>query len=179
MHWYVIRTKPHQESRAECHLRQLPVETFLPLVKHHKWIRRQKKTAVEPLFPRYFFAQFDIDHRYRAVNFANGVLNIVEFGSKPAEVSESVIEDIRKRLVNGYVIPQTERFQQGQSVRIKSGPFEGLEAVFIREMSQQDRVLLLLNTLGLQAKLSMEKSQIIGIAPDSIVKHSISAPSPT
>ncbi len=33
MHWYVIRTKPHQERRAEFHLRQLSVETFLPLLK--------------------------------------------------------------------------------------------------------------------------------------------------
>jgi transcriptional antiterminator RfaH len=161
MHWYVIRTKPHQESRAECHLRQLPVETFLPLVKHHKWIRRQKKTAVEPLFPRYFFAQFDIDHRYRAVNFANGVLNIVEFGSKPAEVSESVIEGIRKRLVDGYVIPCTEGFHQGQIVQINGGPLTGLEAVFMHEMTGRNRALLLLNTLGFHAKVTLDIDQVM------------------
>ncbi|MGH7183075.1 MAG: transcription termination/antitermination NusG family protein, partial [Nitrospiraceae bacterium] len=127
MHWYVIRTKPHQERLAESHLKQLPVETFLPLLRQTKWIRRQEKTIVEPLFPRYLFARFDINDRYRAVSFAKGVLNIVKFGLKPAEVSESLIGAIRERLEGGYVTPPTERFEKGQIVQISGGPLAGLE----------------------------------------------------
>lgn len=168
MYWYVIRTKPHQEGRAQWHLTQLPVETFLPLLKHTKTIRRQVQTAVEPLFHGYLFARFDIHNRYRAVSFASGVLNIVEFGSRPAEVSESVIEDIRERLVDGYVVPQPESFRQGQTVHIHGGPLAGLQAVFIREMTKQHRVLLLLNTLAIQAKLAMDIDQISSIAQGSI-----------
>ena len=160
MPWYVIRTKPHQERRAEFYLRQLSVETFLPLLRQNKRIRRQEKTVVEPLFPRYLFARFDINDHYRAVNFARGVLNIVEFGLKPAEVSESLIQAIRERLEDGYVIPKTERFQKGQIVQIKGGPLTGLEAVFIREMTDQHRVLLFLKALGLHAKLTMDSDQI-------------------
>ena len=115
---------------------------------------------MEPLFPRYLFARFDINDRYRAVKFARGVLNIVEFGLKPAEVSESVIEAIRERLEDGYVIPPTERFQKGQIVQINGGPLAGLEAVFVREMTDQHRVLLLLKTLGLYAKLTMDTEYV-------------------
>ena len=161
MHWYVIRTKPHQERQAEFHLKHLSVETFLPLLRQNKRVRRQEKTVVEPLFPRYLFARFDINDRYRAVNFARGVLNIVEFGLKPAEVSESLIEAIRERLEDGYITPKTERFQKGQIVQIKGGPLIGLEAVFIREMTDQHRVLLFLKTLGLQAKLTVDIDQVI------------------
>jgi transcriptional antiterminator RfaH len=160
MRWYVIQAKPHQERQAELHLRQLSVETFLPLLKHNKRIRRHVKTVVEPLFPRYLFARFDINDRYRAVNFARGVLKIVEFDLKPAEVSESVIEAIREQLEGGYVTPKPEHFQKGQIVQIKGGPLTGLEAVFIREMTEQHRVLLLLNTLGLHAKLTMDIDQV-------------------
>jgi transcriptional antiterminator RfaH len=166
MHWYVVRTKPHQEGRAQCHLTQLPVETFLPLLKHTKTIRQQVKTAVEPLFHGYLFARFDIRHRYRAVNFATGVLNIVEFGSKPAAVSDSAIDEIRNRLVDGYVVPKAEAFRQGQPVQITRGPLAGLEAVFIREMTKQHRVLLLLNTLRTQAKLAIDIDQVSGMAQD-------------
>ena len=161
MPWYVIRTKPHQERRAEFYLRQLSIETFLPLLRQNKRIRRQEKTVVEPLFPRYLFARFDINDRYRAVNYARGVLKIVEFGLKPAVVSEPLIEAIRERLEDGYVTPKTERFQKGQIVQIKGGPLTGLEAVFIREMTDQHRVLLLLKTLGIQAKLTMDIDQVI------------------
>ena len=160
MHWYVIRTKPRQERQAEFHLRQLSVETFLPLLRQNKWIRRQEKTVVEPLFPRYLFARFDINDRYRAVNFARGVLHIVEFGLQPAELSESMIEAIRERLDDGYVTPKVERFKQGQIVQISGGPLAGLEAVFIRQMTEQHRVLLLLKTLGLRAKLTMDMDRV-------------------
>ena len=164
MYWYVIRTKPHQEYRAEFHLRQVSVETFLPLLKHPKRIRRQDKTIVEPLFPQYLFARFDMNDRYRAVNFASGVLNIVEFGTKPAEVGESVVEGIRARLVDGNVIPETEHFQQGQIVHVKAGPLAGLEAVFIRGLTKQHRVLLLMKALAFQANLTIDIDLVSGTA---------------
>jgi len=160
MHWYVIRTKPHQERRAEFQLRQLSIETFLPLLRHKKKIRRQEKTVVEPLFPSYLFGRFDINDRYRAVNFARGVLNIVEFGSRPAEVSEGLIQAIKERLEDGYVTPKPECFHQGQIVQIKGGPLTGLDAVFIRELTGQHRVLVLLKILGLHAKLTMDIDMI-------------------
>jgi transcriptional antiterminator RfaH len=156
MQWYVIRTKPHQERVAEFHLRQVSVETFLPLLRLETKGRRQGKTVVEPLFPRYLFAQFNITERYRAVNFARGVLNIVEFGMKPAQVSEALIDGIKSRMEDGYVIPQTERFQEGQIVHITGGPLAGLEAVFVKELKEQQRVLLLLRALGLNAKITMD-----------------------
>ncbi|HLZ34131.1 MAG TPA: transcription termination/antitermination NusG family protein [Nitrospira sp.] len=159
MHWYVVRTKPHQEKQAEFHLRHLSVETFLPLLRQNKRIRRQEKTVVEALFPRYLFARFDINDRHRAVNFARGVLHIVEFGLKPAEVNESLIKAIRERMEDGYVSPAA-RFHKGQIVQINGGPLAGLEAVFVREMSEQHRVLLLLKTLGLRAKLTMDIDQV-------------------
>ena len=115
---------------------------------------------MEPLFPRYLFARFDINDRYRTVNYARGVLKIVEFGLRPAEVSESLIQAIRERLEDGYVTPQAECFQKGQIVQIKGGPLTGLEAVFIREMTDQHRVLLLLKTLGLHAKLTIDNDQV-------------------
>ena len=160
MHWYVIRTKPRQERQSEFSLRQLPVETFLPLLKRSTWRGRQEKIVVEPLFPRYIFARFDINDRYRAVNFAKGVLNIVKFGLKPAAVNGALIGAIRERLEDGYVTPATERFEKGQIVQISGGPLAGLEAVFVSEMTEQHRVLLLLNTLGLHAKLTIDSAQV-------------------
>ena len=166
MHWYVVRTKPHQEGRAQFHLTQLPVETFLPLLKHTTRIRRQVKTVIEPLFHGYVFARFDIGYRYRAVNFATGVLNIVEFGSTPAAVSDSIIDDIKHRLVDGYVVPMREPFHRGQLVQITGGVMAGLEAVFVRGMTKQHRVLLLLNTLRMQARLAIDMDHVGSIGQE-------------
>jgi transcription antitermination factor NusG len=71
-----------------------------------------------------------------------------------------VIEAIRDRLEDGCVIPQARCFQKGQIVQIKGGPLSGLEAVFIREMTEQHRVLLLLKMLGLHAKLTVDIDRV-------------------
>jgi transcriptional antiterminator RfaH len=156
MNWYVIRTKPQQERVAAFHLAQLPVETYLPLLKHMKRIRHIEKLVLEPLFPRYLFAKFDIKPGYRAVSFSKGVHKIVEFGSKPAEVSDALIDGIKSRMSDGYIALEKERFKQGQVVQIAGGPLSGLEAVFVKELKDQDRVLLLLRMLGQHAKLTTD-----------------------
>jgi transcriptional antiterminator RfaH len=145
---------------AEFHLRQLTVETFLPLLKSRKRIRRQEKTVVEPLFPRYLFARLDLPNHYRAVNFARGVVNIVEFGASPAAVSESLIQGIKSRMNDGYVTPNTERLQKGQIVHITDGPLAGLDAIFVKELKEQQRVLLLLRALGVNAKVLMDVNHL-------------------
>jgi len=157
MQWYVVRTKPRQERMADFHLRQLSVETFLPLLKLETEGRRQEKNGVMPLFPRYLFARFELTENYRAVSFSRGVSNIVEFGLKPAEVSEGLIDSIKSRMVDGYITPTCERFHHGQIVQITGGPLVGLEAVFVKELKEQHRVMLLLRALGLSATLTMDR----------------------
>ena len=160
MHWYVVSTKPHQEKQAELHIKQCGIECFLPLLKESKIIRRTRKTVIEPLFPGYLFARFELERHYRAVSYATGVRKIVEFGSGPVELDATMIDAIKERLNDGYVTPHSERLKIGQIVHIKGGPLAGFEAVFVREMTDRNRVLLLLNTLGLHAKLTMDIDQV-------------------
>ena len=160
MPWYVVSTKPHQEKHAELHIKQCNIECFLPLLKERKTIRRMHKTVSEPLFPGYLFARFDLDKHGRAVSYARGVSKIVEFGSGPVELDVIIIDAIKERLNDGYVTTQSERFKMGQIVYIKDGPLTGFEAVFMREMTDRNRVLLLLNTLGLHAKLTLNIDQV-------------------
>ncbi|MDH5669478.1 MAG: hypothetical protein OEY86_15880 [Nitrospira sp.] len=152
MPWYVIRTKPHQERIAHVHLNQLCEETLLPMLK--------LESAVEPLFPGYLFARFDLQDRYRAVKFARGVLNIVEFGLQPAEVGDTTIEAIKERLEDGYVRIVKPSLREGQVVRIASGPLAGLEVVFLRDMKKQQRVCVLLTMLGRHTEMTINRDQI-------------------
>ena len=160
MPWYVVSTKPHQEKQAESHIKQCDIECFLPLLKESKIIRRTRKTVIEPLFPGYIFARFELERHCRAVSYATGVRKIVEFGSGPVELDATMIDAIKERLNDGYVTPHSERLKMGQILHIKGGPLAGFEAVFVREMTDRNRVLLLLNALGLHAKLTMDIDQV-------------------
>jgi transcriptional antiterminator RfaH len=160
MPWYAVSTKPHQEKQAELHIKQCDIECFLPLLKQSKIIRRTRKTVIEPLFPGYLFARFDLDKHCRAVSYSRGVRKIVEFGSGPVELDETMIDAIKERLNDGYVTLMPVRFVNGQVVHIKGGPLAGLEAIFMREMTDRNRVLLLLNTIGFHAKLTLNIDQV-------------------
>ena len=61
---------------------------------------------------------------------------------------------------DGCVTPHSEHFKMGQILHIDGGSLAGLEAVFMREMTDRNRVLLLLNTLGFHAKLNMSIDQV-------------------
>ena len=160
MPWYAVSTKPHQEKQAELHIKQCSIECFLPLLKESKIIRRTRKTVIGPLFPGYLFARFELERHYRAVSYATGVRKIVEFGSGPVELDATMIDAIKERLSDGYVTPHSEHFKMGQLLHIKSGPLAGLEAVFIREIPEKNRIVLLLTALGFQARLTMDTEYV-------------------
>ena len=160
MHWYAVSTKPHREKQAELHIMQCGIECFLPLLKESKIIRRTRKTVIEPLFPGYLFVRFELERHYRAVSYATGVRKIVEFGSGPVKLDETMIDGIKERLNNGYVTLMPVRPMHGQVVRIKGGPLAGLEAVFVRQMTDRNRALLLLTTLGFHARLTLSLDQV-------------------
>lgn len=156
MNWYAVNTKPHQEDLAELTLQRLGVETFCPQLKQNKAIGQRRLTVTDPLFPGYLFARFDLDTHYRAVNYARGVRKVVSFGPDPAIVDADMIETIKSRLEDGYVTVQRPLFTPGQAVRIQEGPLEGLEAIFVQEMSDQQRVVLLLQALSYQARVVVD-----------------------
>ena len=161
MPWFAVSTKPHQEKQAELHIKQYGVECFLPMLKTNKIIRRVRKTVIEPLFHGYLFAQFDLQRHYRAVTYATGVRKILEFGSGPVELDDTMIAAMKERLEDGFVTPRQESFKAGQVIQINGGPLAGLEAVFLKEMSERNRVLLLLNTIGFRAKVTVDRDQLI------------------
>jgi transcription antitermination factor NusG len=62
------------------------------------------------------------------------------------------------------VLERLKVLSSGQLVQIKDGPFVGLEAVFMREMSGHQRAMVFLRTLALQARVVLEINQLIPYA---------------
>lgn len=139
------------------------MECFLPLLQEQRTIRRKVRTVVVPLFPGYLFVRINLSVHYRAVTYARGVRRIVEFGATPVEVDVTMIDAIKNRVASpeGYVLERPKELRSGQHVQIKDGPFVGLEAVFMREMSGHQRAMVLLRTLALQARVVLEINQLV------------------
>lgn len=165
MQWYVLSTKSNHEKQTEQNIRCMGVECFLPLLQEQRIIRRRIRTVVAPLFPGYLFVRINLSRHYRAVTYARGVRKIVEFGATPVEVDIAMIDAIKSRMAShACVLERPKELSSGQLVQIKDGPFVGLEAVFMQEMSGHQRAMVLLRTLALQARVVLEINQLIPYA---------------
>jgi transcriptional antiterminator RfaH len=163
MSWYAVHTKPRQEILAQDNLKKFGLETFCPLLKQDKLIRRRWQSVTGPLFPGYLFTRFNLEVHYRAVNYSRGVKGVVAFGSVPARVDEAMIESIKSRIHDGCVTVQPPSFTPGQAVRIQEGPFQGLAAVFEQEMDDHQRVVLLLQALSYQARVIVDRQYVVSL----------------
>ncbi len=85
--------------------------------------------------------------------------DFVKFGDRIAEVSVEIIQRLQERCPNG-VAEIEENYKGGEPVRIKEGPFAGLDAIFERRLKGSERVAVLLALLGRQTRVIVRKESI-------------------
>lgn len=159
-HWYAIHTKPLEDERAEQNLRAWGRETYAPRV----WVGGSKpssRAAVSsrPLFPRYIFARFDPELMYHKVMYTRGVSSVVSFGGVPAPIADEIIDLIKSREHNGFV-RLAEEFEKGDPVVVTEGTFSNLKGLFVREMKDRERVMILLNEVRYQSHILIDRTFI-------------------
>ena len=158
MHWLLAYTKPRQEALAEEHLRRQGFEVLCPQLRVQKLRRRKWTWVEEPLFPRYLFVGATDDKSWAPVRSTVGVASLVRFGGQVAEVPLKLIEGLR----NAAEEPQAVRplFKQGQKVRIVTGDYATLEAVF--DLAEgEERATVLLELLGRQSRVRVGVGEIV------------------
>jgi len=160
--WYVVHTHPKQEERTSSNLQTLDLETLSARLRVNKYneFTGQLIRAVKPLFPSYIFARFKFNEAYHRIRFTRGVHSLVWFNSTPPPVDDEIIELIRSRVGSDGFVKTTEELKPGDAVVIKDGRFKNLCGVFERDMSDADRVRVLLNTVSFQAHVVVNRSLV-------------------
>jgi len=166
--WYAVYTKPKEEERADSNLRAWGVKTFTPKIRERRPGHSYRKVTnvIRPLFPRYIFAQFISNAELHKVNYTRGVCSVVAFGEKPCPVDESIIDTIQSQFGEEGFIQFEEDIHKGEKVMIQDGPFENLNGTVEREMSDSDRLVVLLSSVSYQGRLIIEKAMVKKAAPN-------------
>ena len=169
--WFLVQTKPQQETRALENLQQQGVNAFCPQVLVEKLSRGKRKVSKEVLFPNYLFVEIDQEAvSALSINYTRGVNRIVSFGSRLSQVPEQLISQLKERVEQCDQSMITELPEKGERLEVLDGPFRGLNAIFsqidgdsraivlITILSQKVKAVLPLRSLGRQ---SASGSQII------------------
>ena len=161
--WYVIHTHLWQESRVESNLKVLKIESYNPQMQEcrsHNQFTGRPTYVTKPLFPQYIFARFDLESVLHKVTFTRGVRNVLHFGSGPVPVDDKVIAFIKSQEEKDGLVRVGDPLQKGDKVEIKSGPLQKLVGIFDREVSGNNRVIILLDAVGFQGNVVVERAQV-------------------
>ncbi len=148
LNWFLIYTKPRCEDGVSARFVENGFEVLNPKIEERRYIRRKLQDVISPLFPCYIFVQFESPKDYRLVKYTRGVKSVVGPENIPAAVPQEIIDRIRKRMEGGVIRIQPCSFIPGEDVSIQAGPFEGLEAVFEKELKGSERVSILLKAVN-------------------------------
>jgi len=146
--WYAVQCRPYREWQAAAGLESyLYLTVYLPEISSR--FRQQGRRV--PLFPGYLFARANLQVvRLSGINSTPGVIRLVSFGGMPQPLPDAAIESIRE-LVDSFNTrrgPSEHSFRLGEAVRFRSGPLQGLEAIFAGPMKPSERVRVLIEFLG-------------------------------
>jgi transcriptional antiterminator RfaH len=161
--WFIISTKPKQEFSAQRNLLTLDINVYLPIYAKQVKKNKEKVETFTPLFCGYLFAQFDIDRFYQKVRYTRGVKKILGHDCYLWTIANERIEDIRSRENNGVVklSRKTDIFRKGDSIRIDEGDFDGWEGIFLEELPDHERAIIMLTNVQYTTKVILPKKYLI------------------
>jgi transcriptional antiterminator RfaH len=127
-------------------------------MKQEKLVWGVPQRVIKPLFPGYLFARFCPAAYLHLIQYARGVRRVVSAGETPLPVDEEIIRAIQLRIgEEGYVRIEPKPLQPGDRVIVHEGPLQGLMGIFERELSDRERVMLLLEAIEYQARVLIER----------------------
>lgn len=147
--WFAVQLRPNMRLIAERHLTRQGFRCFCPTRLETIHRRGRLKTEPRPLFPGYLFISNDAPlPQWRLVNSTRGVLRLVTDGrSRPGAMPREFMTALLARCDANGRLHTADELQEGDRVRILSGPFAGLVSR-IDQLDQQGRLQLLIQVLG-------------------------------
>jgi len=157
MTWYALQHKPAQGDRALTHLQNQDIACFYPKITVEKIKAGKRTKKLEPLFPGYLFVNLEqTDPMWAKLRSTRGVLRIVGFASKPAPISDDVIQHIKASLES---VAEQGGIKPGQAVQLNEGPFEGINAIF-QAYDGEARAIVLINFMQKQQAVKVPVAAI-------------------
>jgi transcription antitermination factor NusG len=162
--WCVMRTEPQRERMAATALHGHRVEVFLPEFQRKKLCGRKMRLEWPALFPGYFFAKLPPSGKiWDRIRTVGGMLDkhpVLLNGDGPYKMEFGVIRLIAE-FENDLASPRLRppKFQIGQTVRFREGPFEGLFAG-VETMDDRGRVTVLMSLLGQATSIKVDEAAI-------------------
>jgi len=157
--WHVIHTKPRQEKALANSLSQMKIAFFLPLLCQTRIYGHRRRRVEIPLFSGYLFLRGSVEATYAALDTRRAVraIRVVD-----QDTFDHEMKQIDLALRGQGVLDPYPFIEVGRRVRVKSGPFCGLEGL-VDARKRDDRIILIVQTIGQATSLEIDASLLEAI----------------
>lgn len=120
--WYAVYTKPHKERKVIAVLNKKKIENFCPWVSVKEGRGEYARQSQQPLFESLVFVHL-AEEEIKSVFSITGVSTIAYWKSRPAVISDSEIDIVRK-VTDTYADVKLEKtfVEVGKQATVVDGP---------------------------------------------------------
>jgi len=163
--WFALQTRSRSEKKTGHLLSQKGFECLTPTYRlKRKWSDR----VVEidwPLFPMYVFCHFNASAMGKVLS-TPGVIKIVGFGGKPAEVAIEEMEALQLLAQSSCLREPWRYIPHGTRVLVESGPLTGIQGIICHDDKHQ-RLVISVTLLQRAVAINLDEKTIVSVIPDS------------
>lgn len=157
--WFALYTKPRQEFKAAAQINSISVEYYLPTITTiRRWSDRKKKIEA-PLFNGYIFIHATERERLYAVE-QKAIVRTICFQGKPSVIPDWQIDNLRKMLSETPDVFVTDKIEKGETVKIISGPFEGISGI-VKNINSEDWLIITLELLNRSVSAKLPRESVV------------------
>ena len=161
MPWSVVQTRNNAAGIVTKNLQRQGFGYYNPMTGRRRVHRGQVMLRRVQLFPNYLFVL--VENRWRAMCSTFGVAQLLMAEpERPAVIADNYIEELKamEDQETELVMLGSKNFALGQKVEVKSGPFALCVGLYDGQ-SDHDRVYVLLNLLGAQRRVQLDRRNLI------------------
>ncbi len=154
--WWALYTKARQEKCVARQLHKAGIPFYLPLVDKNLNYRGRRVTSHIPLFNAYLFLYGTEEDRVRSLA-TNRLSRVLEVPDQPLLLSD--LRQVHWLIESKAPLTVEARLTPGKRVRIKSGPFQGLEGIVLQRQ-RQTRLTIAVNFLQQGVSVEIDDYQL-------------------
>jgi len=157
--WFAVYTTCRHEKRIAQHFTHRQIEHYLPLYRSERRWRDGSRVSLDlPLFPGYIFVNIRKSERVSVLSVPGALAVVGGTGGEPAALPGPVIEALRAGLQERKIEPHP-LLRVGQSARVCSGAFSGMQGIVVRRKNGF-RVVLTLEPIMQSISVEMDERDL-------------------
>ena len=154
--WSFVYTKARQEKALARDLCAFGIPYYLPLVPRDSFVRGRRLRSYLPLFAGYVFLYSSATERHRSLD-TKRIAHIVDINDQ--NLLHRELSQIQRLIEANVPLTVERRLEVGQRVRVRTGPFNGIEGTLLRA-GNVPKLLVAIQYLGQGITLEIEGHKV-------------------